>query len=75
MNFSLTEMLTIIWHKLAEIIIKNSTECNIDLNAKRNDGMTAFHNACLKGHSDGVLKMACRTLQIQYTNSVQMQYK
>ena len=28
-----------------------------------------------KDYSDGVLKMACRTLQIQYTNSVQMQYK
>ena len=35
--------------ELAEIIMKNSAKLNIDLNAKDNDGWTAFHFACKYG--------------------------
>ena len=31
--------------------MKNSAEFNIDLNAKDNDGWTAFHWACFNGHT------------------------
>ena len=31
---------------IAEIIMKNSAKLNIDLNAKDDDGWTAFHLAC-----------------------------
>ena len=31
--------------KLAELFMKSSAKYNIDLNAKNNDGQTAFHGA------------------------------
>merc|ERR1739848_294173 len=36
---------------LAEMIMKNSAEFNIDLNNKDDNGETAFHVACYNGHS------------------------
>jgi ankyrin len=36
--------------EIVELMIKNSVECNIDLNAKNEyDGKTGFHYACVKG--------------------------
>ena len=37
--------------KIVEMLIKKSTEFNIDLNAKDVFGETAFHHACRNGHS------------------------
>ena len=33
------------------MLIKNSAEFNIELNAKTNAGLTAFHYACLNGRT------------------------
>ena len=35
--------------QIAELLIQKSTKFNIDLNAKDEDGMTAFHSACFWG--------------------------
>ena len=36
------------------MLIKNSAEFNIELNAKTNAGLTAFHYACLNGKTSFV---------------------
>ena len=36
---------------IAEFLIKQSTEFEIDLNVRDKNGLTAFHIACLNGHS------------------------
>ena len=41
--------------KLAALFVQNSSEFNIDLNAKRNaNGFTGFHFACHIGHLDTI---------------------
>merc|ERR1712038_1632112 len=37
--------------KIAEMLIKNSAQFKIDLNAKDNVGMTAFHRVCMYGQT------------------------
>ena len=41
------------------MIMKRMAELNIDLNAKANDGFTAFHLACINGH-EKIVEMIMR---------------
>merc|ERR1712223_862687 len=43
--------------EIVEIIIKNSVLFNIDLNAKNNEGKTAFHYACEIGCAEEIAEM------------------
>ena len=38
--------------RIAEVLMTNSCELKIDLNAKINDGRSGFHLACWNGHSE-----------------------
>ena len=40
------------YSKVAEMLIRNSTDLNIDLNARDLEGRTAFHLACGQEHSE-----------------------
>ena len=49
--------------KIAEIIVQKSAEFNLDLNSKDDDGTTAFHWACINGHSMGNFTIAKMIVQ------------
>ena len=56
--------------EFVDLILQNSTKLNIDLNAKNNDGQTAFHLACILGKKENVKVLTdnAETFKIDLTN-------
>merc|ERR1712223_678169 len=55
--------------KIAEMLIKNSAQFRIDLNAKDNGGMTAFHWACMYGRTSivGIMINNSESFNLDFT--------
>ena len=56
--------------EFVDLILQNATKLNIDLNAKNNDGQTAFHLACILGKKENVKVLTdnAETFKIDLTN-------